>query len=77
MCAIGKKKPVLSYALFLKYGGEGGLTRFARPAGSPFAARPVCPTGSARCRLPVGGAHPPGVCNMRKKKARTFVRALS
>ena len=25
-----KKKPVLSYELSLKYGGEGGLTRFAR-----------------------------------------------
>ncbi|HBY4893829.1 TPA: hypothetical protein MIV06_18015, partial [Klebsiella pneumoniae] len=25
-----KKKPVLAYELFLKYGGEGGLTRFAR-----------------------------------------------
>ncbi len=24
-----KKKPVLAYELFLKYGGEGGLTRFA------------------------------------------------
>ena len=25
-----KKKPVHAYELFLKYGGEGGLTRFAR-----------------------------------------------
>ncbi len=29
-----KKKPVLAYELFLKYGGEGGLTRFARPCGA-------------------------------------------
>ncbi|WP_220132134.1 TraI domain-containing protein [Citrobacter freundii] len=34
-----KKKPVLAYELFLKYGGEGGLTRFARPYG---AARSRC-----------------------------------
>ncbi len=116
-----KKKPVLSYELFLEYGGEGGidslrspfgqpvrcapglsnwlrqlsnpgrwfssplglgdtykqkartsvqalnlnmavrggLTRCARPSGSPFAARPVCPTGCASCRTPVGGSHPP------------------
>ena len=30
-----KKKPVLAYELFLKDGGEGGLTRFARPDGQP------------------------------------------
>ncbi|MFW8236811.1 hypothetical protein ACOID8_35245, partial [Klebsiella pneumoniae] len=33
-----KKKPVLAYELFLKYGGEGGLTRFPavlRVAGLP------------------------------------------
>ena len=29
-CHMRKKKPVLAYELFLKYGGEGGLTRFAR-----------------------------------------------
>ena len=29
-----KKKPVHAYELFLKYGGEGGLTRFARPCGA-------------------------------------------
>ncbi len=37
----------------------GGLTRCALPSGSPFAARPVCPTGCASCRTPVGGSHPP------------------
>ena len=31
-----KKKPVLAYELFLKYGGEGGLTRCARR----YSARP-------------------------------------
>ena len=62
-----KKKLVLSYELFFKYGGEGGLTRFARPAGSPFAARPVCPTGCARCR-PRSGVLIPPECAYAKKK---------
>ena len=48
---------------------RGGLTRFARPAGSLFASLSVCPTGCASCRTPVGGSHPPPQsCNMRKKK---------
>ncbi len=67
--AACEKKPVLAYELFLKYGGEGGLTRFARPCGgSPLTACAVCPTGCASCRTPVGGSHPPGGCRMRKKK---------
>ncbi len=33
-CHMRKKKPVHAYELFLKYGGEGGLTRFARPCGA-------------------------------------------
>ncbi len=54
------KKPVLSYELFLKYGGEGGIDSLCSPLrGSPFAVRPVCPTGCASCRTPVGGSHPP------------------
>ncbi|EAW9067020.1 hypothetical protein BU369_19940, partial [Salmonella enterica subsp. enterica serovar Enteritidis] len=32
------QKPVLSYELFLEYGGEGGLTRCARPSGSLLAS---------------------------------------
>ncbi|ECD0407472.1 hypothetical protein EUQ07_23735 [Salmonella enterica subsp. enterica] len=32
-----EKKSVLSYELFLEYGGEGGLTRCARPSGSLLA----------------------------------------
>ncbi len=73
--AIYEKKLVLSYELFFKYGGEGGLTRFARPAGSPLTVFVVCPTGCASCRTPVGASHPP-VCAIYEKKARTFVRAL-
>ncbi len=59
--ALCEKKLALSYELFFKYGGEGGLTRFARPAGSPLTAFVVCPTGCASCRTPVGASHPPGV----------------
>ncbi len=57
--ALCKKEPVLSYALFFEDGGEGGLTRFARPAGSPLTVFVVCPTGCASCRPPVGCSHPP------------------
>ncbi len=72
-----KKKPVLSYELFLKYGGEGGIDSLCSPLrGSPFAALPVCPTGCASSRTPVGASHPPADVQHAKKKARTFVRAL-
>ncbi len=46
---------------------RGGLTRFARPAGSPLTAFTVCPTGCRQLSTPVGASHPPGVCNIRKK----------
>ncbi|AHE45318.1 hypothetical protein KP13_32018 [Klebsiella pneumoniae subsp. pneumoniae Kp13] len=55
-----KKKPVLAYELFLKYGGEGGIDSLRSPLrGSPLTACAVCPTGCASCRTPVGGSHPP------------------
>jgi len=73
--AICKKKPVLAYELFLKYGGEGGIDSLRSPCGR-HGLRPFRPTGWARCRTPVGDSHPPGACNM-QKKARTCVRALS
>ena len=38
---------------------RGGLTRFARPSGSLFAARSVCPTGCAATR-PIPGPRPYG-----------------
>ncbi len=44
-----KKKPVLAYELFLKYGGEGGLTRFARPCGAARLLR----ARSVQLALPV------------------------
>ncbi len=47
---------------------RGGLTRFARPAGSLLAALSVCPTGYASCRTPVGVSHPPADVQHAKKK---------
>ena len=68
--ATCKKKPAFSCELFFKYGGEGGLTRFARPTGSLFATLSVCPAGCASCRTPVGDSHPPaGVQHAKKKPA--------
>ena len=59
-----KKKPVLSYELFLKYGGEGGIDSLCSPLrGSPLTAFAVCPTGCASCRTPdtLPYTHFPGV----------------
>ena len=67
---IKEKSPYFRTSSHLEYGGEGGLTRCARPAGSLFAALSVCPTGCASCRTPVGGSHPPtGVQHAKKKPA--------
>ncbi len=64
-----KKKPVLAYELFLKYGGEGGIDSLRSPLrGSPLTACAVCPTGVASCRTPVGGSHPPRWVPHAKKK---------
>ena len=62
-----KKSPYFCTSSFSNMAVRGGLTRFARPTGSPLTAFAVCPTGCASCRTPVGNSHPPGVCNMRKK----------
>ncbi|BBV31520.1 hypothetical protein STW0522CIT19_30060 [Citrobacter freundii] len=63
-----KKKPVLAYELFLKYGGEGGIDSLCSPLrGSPFAMLPVCPAGYASSRTPVGASHPPAGVQYAKK----------
>ncbi len=72
-----KKKPVLSYELFLEYGGEGGIDSLRSPFGQSPRKLVVCPTGCASCRTPVGCSHPPCRVALCEKKARTFVRALS
>ncbi|EDR7635603.1 hypothetical protein S756_004121, partial [Salmonella enterica subsp. enterica] len=35
-----KKKPVLSYELFLEYGGEGGIDSLRSPFGQPVRCAP-------------------------------------
>ena len=45
-----------------------GLTRFARPAGSLFAALSVCPTGCASSRTPVRASHTRHAVQHTKKK---------
>ncbi len=64
-------------ALNLNMAVRGGLTRCARPSGSPFAARPVCPTGCASCRTPVGGSHPPLVWGIHISKKPVLLYRLS
>ncbi len=68
VCNIRKKSPYFRTSSSLNMAVRGGLTRFARPAGSPLTVFVVCPTGCASCRTPVGASHPPLECNMRKKK---------
>ncbi len=63
-----KKKPVLSYELFFKYGGEGGIDSLRSPCGQPAH----CVHGLSNWLSPVvdprsGLLIPPGVCNIRKK----------
>ena len=74
-CNMRKKSSHFRTSSSLNMAVRGGLTRFARPAGSPLTVFVVCPTGCASCRTPVGASHPPwsAIC---EKKARTFVRAL-
>ena len=69
VCTTYEKKPVLSYGLFFKVGGEGGgLTRFARPAGSPLTAFTVCPTGCRQLSNPGRGFSSPRCVQYTKKK---------
>ncbi|EGO8037126.1 hypothetical protein FDR76_14205 [Escherichia coli] len=71
-----KKKPVLSYELFFKYGGEGGIDSLRSPCGQPAH----CVLGLSNWLSPVveplSGLLIPPVCAIYEKKARTFVRAL-
>ena len=48
---------------------RGGLTRFARPAGSPLTVFVVCPTGCRQLSNPGPGFSSPLECNMRKKSS--------
>ncbi len=71
-----KKKPVLAYELFLKYGGEGGIDSLR----SPLRGSPLAGSRSVQLALPVveprSGVLIPPVGATCEKKARTCVRAL-
>ncbi len=68
VCNIRKKSPYFRTSSSLNMAVRGGLTRFARPAGSPLTAFTVCPTGCRQLSTPGRGfSSPPGVCNIRKK----------
>ena len=72
--ATCEKKPVLAYELFLKYGGEGGLTRCARPPGRFLAGSSSVQLAVASCRTPVGASHPPrrgAICEKKSPYLRT------
>ncbi len=76
-CYMRKKARIFMRALILNMAVREGLTRFARPAGSPLTAFAVCPTG---CR-PLSNSQsrvliPPAGVLHAKKKARIFMRAL-
>ena len=63
-----KKKPVLAYELFLKYGGEGGIDSLR----SPLRGSPLAGSRSVQLAAPVveprsGVLIPPSGCHMRKK----------
>ncbi|CAM8545422.1 hypothetical protein KLQUMA228M_23755 [Klebsiella quasipneumoniae subsp. quasipneumoniae] len=76
LVAHAKKKPVLAYELFLKYGGEGGIDSLR----SPLRGSPLAGSRSVQLALPVveprsGVLIPPAGATC-EKKARTCVRAL-
>ena len=72
-----KKSPYFRTSSSLNMAVRGGIDSLCSPLrGSPFAMLPVCPTGCASSRTPVGASHPHLAMQHAKKKARTFVRAL-
>ncbi len=70
--ATCEKKPVLAYELFLKYGGEGGSTRFARPCGAARSQARGLSNWLRQLSNPGRGSHPPGGCHMRKKPVLAY-----
>ncbi len=66
------KKPVLSYELFLKYGGEGGIDSLRSPFGQSPRKLVVCPTGCAATQ-PIPGPRPFGArASSVQKRSRRF-----
>ncbi len=69
VCAIYEKKsPYFRTSSSLNMAVRGGLTRFARPAGSPLTAFTVCPTGCRQLSNPGRGFSSPRCVQYTKKK---------
>ena len=58
-CNMRKKSPHFHASSSLNMAVRGGLTRFARPAGSLFATLSVCPTGCRQLSTPGRGFSSP------------------
>ncbi len=71
-----KKKPVLSYELFFKDGGEGGIDSLRSPCGQPAHCVHGLSNWLSPVVEPLSGLLIPPACAIYEKKARTFVRAL-
>ncbi len=68
VCNIRKKSPYFRTSSSLNMAVRGGLTRFARPAGSPLTAFTVCPTGCRQLSNPGRGFSSPRCVQYTKKK---------
>ncbi len=70
-CYMRKKARIFMRALILNMAVREGLTRFARPAGSPLTAFMVCPTGCRPLSNPQSRVliPPAGVLHAKKKPA--------
>jgi hypothetical protein len=75
-CNMRKKSPHFHASSSSNMAVRGGLTRFARPAGSLFATLSVCPTGCRQLSNPGRGFSSPRRHAICEKKARIFMRAL-
>ncbi len=62
-----KKSPYFRTSSSLNMAVRGGLTRFARPAGSPLTAFTVCPTGCRQLSTPGRGFSSPRCVRYTKK----------
>ncbi len=67
-CNMRKKKLALSYELFFKYGGEGGIDSLRSPCGQPTHCVRGLSNWLRQLSNPGRGFSSPLECNMRKKK---------
>ncbi len=66
-CNMRKKSPHFHASSSLNMAVRGGLTRYARPAGSLFATLSVCPTGCRQLSNPGRGFSSPLLENIKEK----------